>query len=256
MHLPAPTLALAPACARREGADPNSTDLKGVSPQRLAMFNPSVQALLQGARHQENAALLPGGPCRSCGRAGATRRCTACRIALYCDRNCQRAHWKAHKKECASGGSADAAGDGGAAGEHFLRVKIMGAQGMHMMLLPTSSFGDQIAHATGLRSGAAPDLAASAVRFTEDMVQAAADRNMLVKVQVPMDARGNNKLLVYNRQRSFQGFIDGSSGAGRRLAEVVRAQGVSGVKAYFVAFMEKQGELTLVADKVLPAQPW
>mmetsp|Transcript_30946 Transcript_30946/g.79465 ORF Transcript_30946/g.79465 Transcript_30946/m.79465 type:complete len:131 (+) Transcript_30946:92-484(+) len=32
---------------------------------------------------------------------GKLQRCTACGVARYCCRACQRAHWPEHKKECA-----------------------------------------------------------------------------------------------------------------------------------------------------------
>eukprot|EP00741_Cyanophora_paradoxa_P022308 tig00021440_g21537.t1 len=43
---------------------------------------------------------------RRCGACGAATeperllRCSRCLAVLYCDRECQRAHWKVHKKEC------------------------------------------------------------------------------------------------------------------------------------------------------------
>jgi len=45
-----------------------------------------------------------GGTCVACGAAaGGTklRTCSRCRLARYCGRDCQRAHWKLlHKNEC------------------------------------------------------------------------------------------------------------------------------------------------------------
>jgi len=38
--------------------------------------------------------------CAQCGQAAATARCTRCKTVFYCDRECQKAHWKTHKKEC------------------------------------------------------------------------------------------------------------------------------------------------------------
>ena len=42
----------------------------------------------------------PGDPCSNCGDDGASSRCTQCKIAVYCDRTCQSAHWKVHKATC------------------------------------------------------------------------------------------------------------------------------------------------------------
>ena len=40
--------------------------------------------------------------CAHCGKAddGTLKKCTACSQVLYCGRECQKAHWKAHKSEC------------------------------------------------------------------------------------------------------------------------------------------------------------
>ena len=40
--------------------------------------------------------------CAHCGKAddGTLKKCVACSQVLYCNRECQKAHWKAHKSEC------------------------------------------------------------------------------------------------------------------------------------------------------------
>ena len=39
--------------------------------------------------------------CAACGKRGSDLKvCTACKSVKYCNRNCQKLHWKAHKKEC------------------------------------------------------------------------------------------------------------------------------------------------------------
>ena len=39
------------------------------------------------------------GPCGFCG-AEAIVKCARCKAIYYCDRNCQKRHWKEHKKVC------------------------------------------------------------------------------------------------------------------------------------------------------------
>lgn len=39
--------------------------------------------------------------CQTCGATRTTKRCGKCRMVGYCDRECQRLHWFAHKKVCA-----------------------------------------------------------------------------------------------------------------------------------------------------------
>ena len=43
--------------------------------------------------------------CAGCKRiflGGDYQSCAGCRVAKYCDRECQKVHWKAHKKICAA----------------------------------------------------------------------------------------------------------------------------------------------------------
>ena len=59
--------------------------------------------------------------CAACGstvpKARTFKVCTGCRAARYCDQQCQKQHWRAHKRECrqaAAQGAAAAEGAGGA----------------------------------------------------------------------------------------------------------------------------------------------
>lgn len=38
--------------------------------------------------------------CFACGAGGARQCCSACIVALYCNRECQLANWRAHKHRC------------------------------------------------------------------------------------------------------------------------------------------------------------
>lgn len=38
--------------------------------------------------------------CTTCGEKGAAKRCSVCKMVIYCDQNCQKMHWFAHKKAC------------------------------------------------------------------------------------------------------------------------------------------------------------
>jgi len=39
--------------------------------------------------------------CDACGEENPTKKCSKCKTVQYCDRECQRLHWFAHKKVCA-----------------------------------------------------------------------------------------------------------------------------------------------------------
>lgn len=40
--------------------------------------------------------------CTTCGEKGASKRCSVCKMVIYCDQTCQKTHWFAHKKMCKS----------------------------------------------------------------------------------------------------------------------------------------------------------
>eukprot|EP00746_Dinoflagellata_sp_MGD_P077714 gnl/MRDRNA2_/MRDRNA2_31149_c0_seq1.p1 gnl/MRDRNA2_/MRDRNA2_31149_c0~~gnl/MRDRNA2_/MRDRNA2_31149_c0_seq1.p1 ORF type:complete len:349 (-),score=69.76 gnl/MRDRNA2_/MRDRNA2_31149_c0_seq1:77-1123(-) len=39
--------------------------------------------------------------CSNCGKDAAEKMCSACSVACYCSEECQKLHWKSHKKICA-----------------------------------------------------------------------------------------------------------------------------------------------------------
>ncbi|KAF1850198.1 uncharacterized protein K460DRAFT_361025 [Cucurbitaria berberidis CBS 394.84] len=43
---------------------------------------------------------LSSKPCSTCSGQPARRRCSRCKSAYYCDRNCQKSHWKTHRNAC------------------------------------------------------------------------------------------------------------------------------------------------------------
>ena len=49
-----------------------------------------------GVEHHE----LKKQPCANCKLEVGSRLCSACHQIGYCSRECQKAHWKAHKVEC------------------------------------------------------------------------------------------------------------------------------------------------------------
>ncbi|XP_056656547.1 ankyrin repeat and MYND domain-containing protein 2 [Monodelphis domestica] len=38
--------------------------------------------------------------CTTCGEKGADKRCSVCKMVIYCNQNCQKIHWFTHKKVC------------------------------------------------------------------------------------------------------------------------------------------------------------
>eukprot|EP00892_Ulva_mutabilis_P011907 jgi/Ulvmu1/9089/UM005_0184.1 len=61
--------------------------------------------------------------CRLCQKENATKKCSACKQAWYCNKDCQKAHYKVHKKECAQLAQRgnDAGGTAGSGGKMQLQ---------------------------------------------------------------------------------------------------------------------------------------
>ena len=61
---------------------------------------PSVEATIKALEQPAPGAAT----CAGCGKAAAATasllRCSRCRAAQYCDKDCQRQHWPQHKREC------------------------------------------------------------------------------------------------------------------------------------------------------------
>jgi hypothetical protein len=142
-----------------------------------------------------------------------------------------------------------------------LRIKIHGIKG-YESLIPTSAVAEMISRAWGMKEGGtmtAEDFESRTFDSSESTAKAAKDANMIVKIQVPLFVAPGQKaeMLLYNKSRTFQAHCDGGKGAGKELAELIRRKGIQGAKGYFIAFAEKKkGELTVMVDKMLPAQPW
>ncbi|KAF1912124.1 hypothetical protein BDU57DRAFT_523498 [Ampelomyces quisqualis] len=48
-------------------------------------------------------------PCSTCSGGPAKRRCSRCKAAYYCDRNCQKSDWKTHRNACEPAAQEDSA---------------------------------------------------------------------------------------------------------------------------------------------------
>ncbi|KAK5676787.1 hypothetical protein LTS10_010551 [Elasticomyces elasticus] len=70
---------------------------------------------------QSSASSAPAPSSSKCNECNTTlaspKRCAKCKTATYCDRSCQTAHWRTHKKECAMLANAHHAGDQSLPGE-------------------------------------------------------------------------------------------------------------------------------------------
>lgn len=66
---------------------------------------PSCKEIVKQRTHEVKKCVLPKSfkefwQCAACGSPHPARRCAGCRLASYCNTNCQRTHWQVHKIAC------------------------------------------------------------------------------------------------------------------------------------------------------------
>ena len=75
--------------------------------------------------------------------------------------------------------------------------------------------------------------------------------------------RVHRKILTYNKKRDLVLFLSPTELDGERMMAWMDEHGFKGqdprvdaAKGYFLGFSDAEGELVLITDPVLPAQPW
>ena len=76
-------------------------------------------------------------------------------------------------------------------------------------------------------------------------------RNMVLKIQLPL---GEGGMLVYNKKRSFECFLDcdKNPAAYTRIKRIINEKGILGLKAYFAAELRSKNELAINVAECLP----
>ena len=89
-----------------------------MDPEKAAILHRATDCRAKMSAAEQNQRELY--TCAACDKdltAQNPKRCAACRLVAYCSKECQKAHWKAHKKDCAAAAAAAAAAEQeGAAG--------------------------------------------------------------------------------------------------------------------------------------------
>lgn len=188
--------------------------------------------------------------------AGAYPKCDSCKCTWYCGAECQRVHWKAtHKREC----------------------KEIQARGT-LVISPAVAAETAAQHSVSLealRQLAAQHPAQRVYDGSEKCAQRvafedAAERNMIVKIQVPVESMAlalearvspsdiNAALMVYNQDRSFFfGLTPANSGEHyARLCDLIREHGVLKAKGYFSARINADRSVSIAAYRLLPPAAW
>ncbi len=185
------------------GSDTQTVDYEGGSVSKIALStNPKIIAMFDRAtnRNQELKNIVPGGCCNnpSCGKPGAMKRCSECRVAIYCNRDCARQAWKLHKKVCKKV-STDEKGEGD---DGLLHNKIHAAKLPKSTIRPTD-ISDVISRAWGVKDGGTmttEELKARAVPLPKSSAKADKDASMALKVELnSILTRKNHEVLIFNK---------------------------------------------------------
>ena len=212
------------------GADPSVHDNDGITPHSLANFLPEGQKifckagfLLGGKKRKEAKAAGVLYKCNSCGSSGAKKRCTRCLVTYYCDRQCQVKHWPSHKMDCTEKEKGK------------VEIEVKQPPG-HSSTINLKNLNVTTTTETDLPK----------------------KQYFKVKVQVPIfnDNKSKSPLLVYDKKRTFQKWIESTDPNYDRICRKIKEEGVMQVKGYFYASLNKSGSLSFQIDHMLPPETW
>ena len=229
-------------------------------------------AVAGGASSCSGARNISGKTCAACGASRASKVCTRCKETRYCSRECQAAHWKAHKVGCKApgvGGASPAPAEGGGGsggsgrGQHddgLVRVDLRAPANSMQAANPGLPMAMMTMSFTSSAKAASRDVTNSGGSEGQKLPHKD-DVLFVVKVQIntsgfkPDDPMG---MMVYDKSRRFSSSISGTNcppGPYRRLDATIRQGPIFG-KGYFKAYFSQGRELVVVAHQPLPLQPW
>jgi hypothetical protein len=182
----------------------------------------------------------------ACGKSG-NKRCARCQTTFYCSKECQTSHWKEHKQTCK-------------APENVITVDTskIPADSKYGCTIPTGKLTLGLANDedTMDMKKFAKDMKKSIRNLEESAAPKKPGKVFIVKVQVPM---GGSKLpcMVYNKNKSFQTLITPDNCTQyNKIVELIKTKGVMGLKGYFNALVDDNGNFKILCDELLPQQPW
>lgn len=181
--------------------------------------------------------------CAVCGLP-TTSRCAGCQGAAYCRKECQKADWPTHKRECK--------GKSLAAGSWIdVALSASGYPGMYVQSVNAFSavkgFGnDKLKKDDAkLRSdadGPPPNIHG--------------DTPFVIKIQVPAPAMGRAPIMIYDRRRSVEFFLrlEVDRKGYEALETTARKTGYLGQKIYRYAKRTGDAKLSICLDREPPAE--
>lgn len=163
-----------------------------------------------------------------------TMKCGRCKIATYCTKECQKAHWKEHKKQCCP--EETPAGEKAATNEIIIKP-VTGQE-----MFNTDTYQKLVVF-----SGKPPKGVAVNELF-DIKVQLSISRGGLFMAEYIVDLKGD--FMLYNKERDVMMYVNDKACAKKRqLGELVASYApCNGQKAYFRAKVNEQGHLVVITD--------
>jgi len=161
--------------------------------------------------------------CVGCGsKKKENKRCTGCYLVYYCGRPCQEEDWSNHKKACKE------------TKKKYVPVTITRLD--QMLCQP-----HQTEKVFVCRKDDVPST-----------------RHFMLKIQVPIGGLEEVKgdLKVYNKDRSFWGFIPPTDVSYEKLAEKIKEEGPLGAKGYFYAVWDESTGVKINTSDIQAPQIW
>ncbi|XP_052782032.1 cortactin-binding protein 2-like [Mya arenaria] len=220
----------------KHGADPRREDEDGTTPFELTSDETILGILHEAIAESDRQKEESGALCLQCGKHGENmKRCSQCQQALYCDRNCQIKHWHTqHKQQC----------------EGFVLARP------HVMNCDTDDVQMSFYHVHGSSNRNVKMFSRKPYEANQRMAFLKRKR-FIVKVQTPLGT-AHRDMMVYNVDRSCEGFIHGTEKGYPKLQSRIKKEGMMGIKAFFWAEIcdDQSGEFKVFHGKTAPFQNW
>ncbi|KAH3819686.1 poly [ADP-ribose] polymerase tankyrase-like [Dreissena polymorpha] len=220
----------------KHGADPRLEDDDGTTPFDLTKDKKLLSILHEHIAELDKQREESGAKCANCGKVGSEmKRCSQCHTALYCNKDCQIKHWTAgHKQDCLGFVTAKSTIKNGKIDDtQMCFYHVLGSTKKNVKMYcrkPTEAMEKM------------------------DILQ---NKRFIVKVQVPIGVNGGD-MMVYNVDRSCQGFIHNTEKDYGKLLTRISKEGYMGIKAYFWAEIcnTHTGDFKVFHSKTAPFQEW
>ncbi|VDB87424.1 unnamed protein product [Peniophora sp. CBMAI 1063] len=187
--------------------------------------------------------------CARCRKPGneqtRLKKCASCHAVFYCSSDCQKAHWKVHKKICKTLSS----------DEDAVTLKPFYMESPYFGLRPAAATYRSVVH------NQHEEIPESHSRTAHQPKKF--PKSLLVKIQIPYAgppfnfAVSGGNYMVYTKKRDFVAQIrrEDAPDSYDKLFKIVSTKGPGGAKGYFLAELKSATEL-VVKTEILAEQPF